>query len=283
MPDSPLQSDGLRSIFADPSSGLLDSWITQQRTSSDSAASVLDPETTRATSAEFLEKLSRALDHERGHDSWHEVEDFLSELSRARALEGLTPEETAGFILSLKCPVFDGLQEEHENDPKALAASLWESTVLLDDLAMLTFKAFLASREKVIRRQQEELAEISTPVIKIWERIVAVPLVGTLDSARTQLVMEALLDGIVEYEARVAILDITGVPTVDTLVAQYLVKTVAAARLMGADCIISGIRPDIAQTMVQLGVRFEDIPTRATLARAIEEAFSRIGSDPFER
>ena len=157
-------------------------------------------------------------------------------------------------------------------DPAELGAETWTATVLLDRLGLFTTEVYQRSREEVIARQQQELLELSTPVVKLWEGVVAVPLIGTLDSARTQVVMENLLTRIVETGAQVAIIDITGVPTVDTLVAQHLIKTVAAARLMGAECIISGIRPQIAQTIVHLGVELENVTTKATLADAIAVA-----------
>lgn len=154
---------------------------------------------------------------------------------------------------------------------------LWEITVLVDKLGLFTAERALLGREEIIKRQQAELLELSTPVVKLWDGILALPLIGTLDSSRTQVVMESLLQAIVDTGSSVAIIDITGVPTVDTLVAQHLMKTVAAARLMGAECVISGIRPAIAQSMVHLGVSFTDIVTKATLADAIRHAFARTG------
>jgi rsbT co-antagonist protein RsbR len=180
------------------------------------------------------------------------------------------------FVFSLKLPLFDRMREL-VTDPVELGAATWKATVLLDRLGLFTTEVYQRSREEVIARQQQELLELSTPVVKIWEGVVAVPLIGTLDSARTQVVMENLLTRIVEIGAQVAIIDITGVPTVDTLVAQHLIKTVAAARLMGAECIISGIRPQIAQTMVHLGVVLENVTTKATLADAIAVALRATG------
>jgi rsbT co-antagonist protein RsbR len=181
------------------------------------------------------------------------------------------------FVFSLKRPLFDRLRSEFGKDPEALAEETWTTTELLDRMGLLTVKAFQKSREEVINRQQEELLELSTPVVKLWDGVLAVPMIGTLDSARTQLVMESLLQRIVELGAEIAIIDITGVPTVDTLVAQHLLKTVTAIRLMGADCIISGVRPQIAQTIVHLGVDLQGVTTKANLADALSLALKRSG------
>src|SRR5215471_6704185 len=203
------------------------------------------------------------------------AKDMLGNLSRSRALQGFTPSETATFIFSLKQPLFALMRRELEGEPKRLAEEMWAATVLLDKLGLYTTEAYQKGREEVIMRQQQELLELSTPVVVLWEGILALPLIGTLDSARTQVVMESLLQKIVETGAGIAIIDITGVPTVDTLVAQHLLKTVSAARLMGADCIISGIRPQIAQTIVHLGVNLTDVITKSTLADAFAVALRR--------
>ena len=182
------------------------------------------------------------------------------------------------FVFSLKLPLFARLRQAYGNDSAGLAADIWSASVLLDQLGLYVTEVYQKSREEVIARQQTELMELSTPVVKLWEGILALPLIGTLDSARTQVVMESLLQQIVATGAGIAIIDITGVPTVDTLVAQHLLKTVAAARLMGADCIISGIRPQIAQTIVHLGVALGDVVTKATLADAFAVALTRSGA-----
>jgi rsbT co-antagonist protein RsbR len=209
---------------------------------------------------------------------WGPVRDLLDEMSRSRARHGFSPSETATFIFSLKQPLFARLRQS-TRDAGQLAGELWAATVLLDKLGLHTTEAFQKGREEVILRQQQELLELSTPVVQLWDGILALPLIGTLDSARTQVVMESLLQRIVETGAPIAIIDITGVPTVDTLVAQHLLKTVAAARLMGADCIISGIRPQIAQTIVHLGVDLGSVITKATLADAFAVALKRTGKD----
>ncbi|MGX4642283.1 STAS domain-containing protein [Massilia sp. SYSU DXS3249] len=212
------------------------------------------------------------------HRSWDEVRDLLSEISSSRAKSGSTPAETATFVFSLKQPVFAQLTSGFAGDAEALAAASWSISALLDKLGLYTIEVFQKAKDQIIVRQQQELLELSTPVVKLWNGILALPLIGTLDSARTQVVMENILQKIVDTGAIIAIIDITGVPMVDTLVAQHLMKTIAAARLMGADCIISGIRPQIAQTIVHLGVNLEDVVTKATLADAFLVALERTGT-----
>jgi rsbT co-antagonist protein RsbR len=209
--------------------------------------------------------------------SWQPVRELLTEISRSRAQQGFTPTETATFVLSVKKPLFELLRDHVGGDANGVAAELWSTTELIDSLGLFTAEIYLKTREEVIRRQQEEMLELSTPVVKLWDGILALPIIGTLDSARTQVVMETLLENIVKTNSRVAIIDITGVPTVDTVVAQHLLKTVTAARLMGADCIISGVRPQIAQTIVHLGINLLDVTTKATLADAFAVALDRAG------
>ena len=208
---------------------------------------------------------------------WEEVRGILDDLSRRRALAGFSSEETASFVFSLKKPLFDAVRQETVADTNRFADDVWSVTLLLDKLGLYTVTSYQRAREGVISRQQEELLELSTPVVKLWDGILALPMIGTLDSARTQIVMESLLQKIVETESQIAILDITGVPTVDTLVAQHLLKTVTALRLMGAECIISGVRPQIAQTIVHLGVDLQGVITKANLADALALALKRIG------
>jgi rsbT co-antagonist protein RsbR len=205
------------------------------------------------------------------------VRELLSTISVERARLGFTPLETATFVFSLKEPLFARLRQELGMDAAGLAEETWAANVLLDRLGLFTTEVYQQGREQLIARQTEEMLELSTPVVALWDGILALPLIGTLDSARTQVVMENLLQRIVETGATIAIIDITGVPTVDTLVAQHLLKTVAAARLMGADCIISGIRPQIAQTIVHLGVDLTSVITKATLADAFMIALQRSG------
>jgi len=203
--------------------------------------------------------------------------DFLAGASRSRALQGFSPSETATVVFSLKQPLFTRLRQEFSANAEALADELWNATVLLDKLGLYTTEVFQKSREEIIKRQQEEMLDLSTPVVKLWEGVLAVPLVGALDSARSRLVMENILQSIISTGSSMAIIDITGVPNVDTQVAQHLLNTVLAAKLMGAQCIISGIRPEIALAMVHLGVEFGDVVTKATLADALAYAFLKIG------
>jgi rsbT co-antagonist protein RsbR len=208
---------------------------------------------------------------------WLPVRSFLEDLSRQRVLAGFSSDETATFIFSLKRPLIEALKEDCGGNLANLSTAWLAAMELLDKLGLHTIKTFQASREEVIGRQQMELLELSTPVVKLWEGILALPMIGTLDSARTQIVMESLLQKIVETESQIAIIDITGVPTVDTLVAQHLLKTVTALRLMGADCIISGVRPQIAQAIVHLGVDLQGVTTKANLADALALALKRTG------
>ena len=212
-----------------------------------------------------------------GSSEWTAVREMLASVSRTRAVQGFTPTEVATFVFSLKRPVFGILQTELIDQPKELAADMWSVSDMIDKLGLWTTEVYQKSREEIIIRQQADMLELSTPVVKLWEGVLALPIIGTLDSARTQIVMENLLQAIVDHGAEVAIIDITGVPTVDTLVSQHLLKTVAAARLMGADCIISGIRPQIAQTIVHLGVDLTDVVTKANLADAFVLAIKKMG------
>jgi len=209
--------------------------------------------------------------------AWDRVREMLQEISRSRAVMGFSPTETAAFVFSVKRPLFTQIRQYTKNDADAFAAEMWTATELLDAMGLYTTEHYQKTREELIRRQQEELLELSTPVVKLWEGVLALPIIGTLDSARTQVVMESLLQAIVQTNSRVAIIDITGVPTVDTVVAQHLLKTVTAARLMGADCIISGVRPQIAQTIVHLGINLLDVTTKATLSAAFAVALQRLG------
>ena len=207
-------------------------------------------------------------------DQFAEARALLAELSRSRAQQGFSPSETASSVFALKHVVTDAVTAGADAET---AAGLLQFSRLLDDLGLFTFETYVEARERIISAQSEELLELSTPVVKLWDGIVAVPLVGTLDSARTQVVTEKLLETLVETGSEHAIIDITGVPSVDTQVAQHLLKTVVAARLMGAECIISGIRPQIAQTVVALGIEFGDIATKATLADALITALRSSG------
>jgi rsbT co-antagonist protein RsbR len=258
---------------------LLDDWIKAQQAKRRAGAGLATDEQRASESAEFLRRFVNALAAEQGdthHAAWEGVRDFLADVSRSRARQGSTPYETATFVFSLKEPLFTRMRTAIKNADE-LGAAIWDASMLLDDLGLFTTEILQQSREEIISRQQQELLELSTPVTRLWEGVLAVPLVGTLDSARTQVVMESLLEEIVKSGASIAVMDITGVPTVDTLVAQHLLKTVAAAKLMGAECVISGIRPQIAQTIVHLGVDLGDVVTKATLADAFRHALARVG------
>jgi rsbT co-antagonist protein RsbR len=258
---------------------LLVEWVQLQLAAITLRSDLMSERELREQSREFITLLRQAVSsgaYSSSSEPWIAVREFLANLSRSRAHQGYSPSETATFVLSLKEPLFARMRRELDKDAGALAEALWTTTLELDRLALFTTEMYQKSREEVITRQQQELLELSTPVVELWEGILALPLIGTLDSARTQVVMESLLQAIVRTGAGLAIIDITGVPTVDTLVAQHLLKTVAAARLMGADCIISGIRPQIAQTIVHLGVDLSEVTTKATLADAFTLALRRL-------
>ena len=269
----------LQQILIKNQQELLADWVQHQLATDTVRLDLIKESELREQSREFLALLNAAVDSANtirlAGPAWDSVREFLQGISRSRALQGFSPSETATFVFSLKQPLFARLRAEAGKDAQAVADELWYSTQLLDRLGLYTTEMFQKSREEVIARQQQELLELSTPVVKLWDNILALPLIGTLDSDRTQVVMESLLQKVVETGAAIAIIDITGVPTVDTLVAQHLLKTVAAARLMGADCIISGIRPQIAQTIVHLGVNLSEVTTKATLADAFLVALRR--------
>jgi rsbT co-antagonist protein RsbR len=265
---------------------MLEDWMRGQLASTTMRRDLIDEDDLLAESREFLRLLRDVAEANApqtpSDPAWGAVVGFLDDLSRSRAIRGFSPSETATFVMSLKEPLFARVRAS-TTDADEVASELWSATTLLDGLALSTTEAFQRAREDVIKRQQQELLELSTPVVKLWDGVLALPLIGTLDSARTQVVMESLLERIVETSSSIAIIDITGVPTVDTLVAQHLLKTVAAARLMGADCIISGIRPQIAQTIVHLGVDLGDVATKATMADAVALALERHGFAVVER
>ena len=257
---------------------VLNEWVEQQLAAVTRRRDLVNDQELREDSRRFLAIFRQAAQNESGADAdWGEARAFLEDLSRTRARQGFSPSETATFVFSLKQPLFARLRQDLGRDPEALAGEMWSTSVVLDRLGLYTTDIYQKSREEVIVHQQREMLELSTPVVQLWQGVLGLPLIGTLDSARTQVVMENLLRSIVETGATIAVIDITGVPTVDTLVAQHLLKTVAAARLMGADCIISGIRPQIAQTIVHLGVDLTAVTTKATLADAFAVALQRTG------
>jgi len=258
---------------------LLVEWLRLQNQTLSARRDRISESQLRANSQDFIMGLRDALSATDSSDTsgpaFAKLREVLTEVSKQRASLGFSPSETALFVLSFKEALFGRLRQENANDPGAFAEKAWDATKLLDQLGLFTVEAYTKTRESVISRQQQELLELSTPVVELWTGILALPLIGTLDSSRTQVVMQNLLEAIVSREADLAIIDITGVPTVDTLVAQHLLKTVAAARLMGADCIISGIRPQIAQTIIHLGVDLGNVITKATLADAFRLALKK--------
>jgi len=260
-------------------SEILPEWMRHQLGAITMRRDLIDENDLREQSTRFLRQFVSALKKSEGaniqDEEWAPVRELLTEISTTRARQGFTPSETATFVFSLKQPLFERLRRELSSDPAQFADETWRTTVLLDKLGIFTTELYQRGREELIQRQQQEMLELSTPVVQLWNGVLALPLIGTLDSQRTQIVMENLLTKIVETGASIAIIDITGVPTVDTLVAQHLLKTVAAARLMGAECIISGIRSQIAQTIVHLGVDLQDVITKGTLADAFAVALKR--------
>lgn len=257
--------------------GLLDAWVAQARSGDPSLGKHADKEA-RGILHAIIEAFDAGADPQRFADEgWAAARRSLADLSRTRAAQGQRAGETSQFVLSLKRPLFEHIQRRLADDPAAAIQQIWHATALVDSMAQHTVTSFQQAREEIIVRQQEELLELSTPVVKLWEGVLAIPLIGTLDSNRTQVVMESLLQKIMETESELAIIDITGVPTVDTMVAQHLLRTVTAIRLMGAECIISGIRPQIAQTIVHLGIDMQNISTKATLADALALALTKTG------
>jgi len=262
-------------------SDLITEWLRLQKEGVDRKRQSAGTTQTEAQSRRFLSAVRDAAMAGNISDisapNWSNVREVLAAISHERASQGFSPSETATFVFSLKRPLFSRIATEFSADPKSMADELWNATTLLDGLGLYTAECFLKSRESVIINQQQEMLELSTPVVELWSGLLALPLIGTLDSNRTQVVMQNLLEAIVAKGATIAIIDITGVPTVDTLVAQHLLKTVAAARLMGAECVISGIRPQIAQTIIHLGVEMGAVATKATLADALKLSFQKLG------
>jgi rsbT co-antagonist protein RsbR len=265
-------------VIRDNESAILIAWLKEMASSTRRGDLMGDVELKQQAS----ELLRLFADATRSNTDFHSEEfattrQFLKIIAHSRMGSGFTASETALFVLSLKEPIFNALRDANKSNPADLVNQIWAAGNLLDELALITVDSALDYRDQVIARQQEEMLELSTPVVKLWDGVLALPLIGTLDSARTQIVMESLLTAIVESNSLVAIIDITGVPTVDTLVAQHLIKTITAARLMGADCYLSGIRPAIAQTIVHLGIDLEGIQTKAKLADAFGVALRRLG------
>jgi rsbT co-antagonist protein RsbR len=270
----------LAGIIRKNEADLLKQWIAVQLANGSARPDLIKDDELRSDSRRFLDGLAQATSSDAGADLRHhgfdDLRSVLGDLSRSRAKLGFTPGETAGFVFSIKEPLFNRLSQELA-DSQAVLKETQAANGLIDKLGLYTFEVFQHAREELIARQQQELLELSTPVVQLWNGILALPLIGTLDSSRTQVVMENLLQEIVRTGSGIAIIDITGVSTVDTLVAQHLMKTVAAARLMGADCIISGIRAQIAQTIVHLGIDLQNVITKASMADALAIALKRRG------
>jgi len=271
-------NDALLTTLRDEENAVIEGWLSE--------AQLKDPDARRSARAEAAELVAHLRDGLQAGGAadlletgapWTGLRDMLGELSRMRAAKGQSASDTSRFVLAIKKPLFAAVQRRLADDPAAMARAVWALSALVDEIAQRTVSTYQQAREDIIRRQQEELLELSTPVVKLWEGVLAVPMIGVLDSSRTQMVMEALLQKIVETGSALAIIDITGVPTVDTLEAQHLLKTVTAIRLMGADCIISGVRPQIAQTIVHLGLDLQGIVTKANLADALALALKRAG------
>jgi rsbT co-antagonist protein RsbR len=277
----PTEASTLSEVLAKNESDLIDEWVRLQIAELSSSAHGLQERQIREESRDFLISLRHALETTNGRyissPEFSRVRDNLEAICTARLNQGFSPSEVATFVFSLKQPLFNRLRREFRNDLETFGERTWEATILIDKLGLYITEFYQKERNQVIARQQQEMLELSTPVVQLWEGVLALPLIGTLDSARTQVVMQNLLEAIVQTGAEIAIIDITGVPTVDTLVAQHLLKTIAAARLMGADCIVSGIRPQIAQTIIHLGVDLTNVITKATLADAFAIALRRSG------
>ena len=276
---TPASTTRLPELLTKHEGPILERWVEEQLATIGPKRGLMSDAEMREQSREFLGLVRQAAQTGEADIEgapWTAVRDFLGRISASRAVQGFSPAETAVFVFSLKQPVFEQLRRDG-GSTEGLFDEVWRTNLLIDRLGLYTTEVYQKGRERLILRQQEEMLELSTPVVKLWDGVLGLPMIGTLDSARTQVVMETLLQRIVETGASVAIIDITGVPTVDTLVAQHLLKTITAARLMGADCIISGIRPQIASTIVHLGVDLSDVITKATLADAFALALERIG------
>ena len=273
-------SETLISILRTQQADMLSEWFEELSRGGGRRDDLVPADEMRQQMNDLLGRLSGALaagSTDANSAAWEPIRDQLAAVSRTRLRQGFSPRETALLVFALKRTIFGRLRAALAHKPAELADATWETSALFDSLGLFTVEASLRAREEIIARQQQELLELSTPVVELWDGILALPMIGTLDSARTQIVMESLLQRLVDTGSEIAIIDITGVPTVDTLVAQHLLKTVTAIRLMGAECIISGIRPQIAQTIVHLGIDLEGIASKATLADALSLALRQRG------
>ncbi|HMJ67662.1 MAG TPA: STAS domain-containing protein [Cyclobacteriaceae bacterium] len=266
-------------IFQKKKKSILESWIKYQLQDEALRDDLMSSEELRMQSEELLDAIVGNLNDEAlvntNAAGIEPINEILGTISMSRAKQGYSPRETGFYVFSLKDALITALQQEIK-DPVELYDQAMKVNKFVDGLGVTTFETFIKGREDVILRQTSEITDISTPVIRVWNGILALPIIGTLDSSRTQIVMENLLQEIVESGSSIAILDISGVPTVDSLVAQHLIKTVSATRLMGAECIISGIRPEIAQTVVHLGIDLSTVITKSSLASALRAAFNML-------
>lgn len=260
---------------------IINRWIRDRLESGEFRDELIPKKELRRQSEQIVDMLARSVRDSGGDEfnspAFDEMRAFLNEISHARAVKGYTPLENATYILSLRNTILPLLTEELEGNMDALLREMNFFTRLLDRMGLVMVENYIRSREEIIHQQREDMMELSTPVIKVWDKILTLPIIGTLDSRRAQMMMEALLQKIVETSSTIAILDITGVKTMDTLVANHLIKTVTAARLMGARCILTGVSPAIAQTMVQLGIDLTQITTRAQMSDGIKLALEMLG------
>ena len=278
---APADEPRITALLANRRDEILNLWIKERLEADEFRDELISKKDLRQQSQQVLDMLSQAIQSSGGEDFDHpafdELRSYLNEISYQRAVKGYTPLENATYILSLRYVVAPLLSEELEGDAEALMREMGYFTRLLDKMGLVMVENFIRSREEIIRQQRADMLELSTPVIKVWDKILTLPIIGTLDSRRAQMMMEALLQKVVETGSTIAILDITGVRTMDTLVANHLIKTVTAARLMGARCILTGVSPAIAQTMVQLGIDLTQIMTRAQMSDGIKLALEMIG------
>ncbi len=262
-------------ILKDKKNIILERWENKQKAEDN----YFNADEQQQDSEELLEAFLEALDEYNIDNSnareFDKVYEVLMGISVSRAKRGFSPRETGNYLFTLKEALLETLAEGIADSGQLYTDSLKVSKII-DNMTILTFEGYIKGREDVIARQTDEITEISTPVIRVWDGVVALPIIGTLDSSRTQVIMENLLVQIVETGSTIAILDISGVPAMDTLVAQHLIKTVSATRLLGAECIISGIRPEIAQIVVHLGIDLSNIITKSTLANALQTAFNML-------
>ncbi len=271
----------IKALLAARRDEILNLWIKERLEADEFRDELISKKDLRQQSRQVLDMLVQAIEDSGGADFDHQAFDdlraYLNEISHMRAVKGYTPMENATYVLSLRNVVAPLLAEELEGNSEALLREMNYFTRLLDKVGLVMVENFIRSREEIIRQQRADMLELSTPVIKVWDKILTLPIIGTLDSRRAQMMMEALLQKVVETGSTIAILDITGVRTMDTLVANHLIKTVTAARLMGARCILTGVSPAIAQTMVQLGIDLTQITTRAQMSDGIKLALEMIG------